>query len=107
MIAAFFGFLYALILQYLIPFIVALGVIMFLYGCINYFVIGPGEEPTREEGRHQLLWALIAFLLGLAIYAALATLGWIGGWTTSLYSDVNVGEETRLQQVPDVPLENN
>lgn len=80
---------------------------MFLYGCVNYFVIGPGEEPTREAGRLQLLWTLIAFLLGLAIYAVVALVIWLGSVTSGTITDVEVGEEVRLQRVPDVPLRNN
>lgn len=104
---AMFGFLYTFLVKYLIPFIFAIGLIMFLYGSVNYFVIGPGEEPKKEEGRMQLLWAFILFGVGLLIYALVAGLVWLGNYVVTLGDHVEVGEEQRLQRVPDVPVQNN
>ena len=101
-----FGLIYAFFIKYLIPFIFAIGLIMLLYGSINYFIIGPGEEPKRDEGRQQLLWAFILFLTGLLFYAAVIGAIALASFATSLGQDVDTGKETRFQDVPNVPLIN-
>ncbi len=117
MISTILGYVFTFFTVYLIPFIFAIGLIMFLYGCINYFVIGPGEEPKREEGREQLLWSFLLFLLGLAIYGIVMGFIWLGSAYSGLVTNsdldgdgeagINVREEVRLQRVPDVPTTNN
>ena len=114
MVTPILGFLYTFLTVYLIPFIFAIGLIMFLYGSINYFVIGPGEEPKREEGRIELLWSFLLFLLGLFLYGIIMGIIWLGAAYLNLVDGdgdgagrIESGQETRLQRVPDVPVGNN
>lgn len=104
---AVFGFIYTLLVKYAIPFLFAIGLIHFLYGAINYFIIGPGEEPVKEEGRIQILWAFILFSVGILIYACVAAFVWVGGVVSNVGQGVDSGEELRIQLVPNVPTENN
>ena len=106
MFAAALGYTYVFLINYLIPFIFAIGLIMMLYASINYFIIGPGEEPKREEGRIGLLWSFLFFLIGIGIYALIALFMWLGQTVTNIGSGVETGETIRLQQVPDVPRTN-
>ena len=110
-------FLYGLFVLYAIPFVFALGLIMLLYGCLNYFVLGlGGDEDKSEEGRGQLLWAFLLFALGLIAYAFIYGLTWFlaeiqeraqDAGTGDSSGSVRIEEETRLQRVPDVPQRNN
>ena len=107
MVGSILGYAYVFLVQYFVPLIFAIGLIIFFYSCINYYIIGPGEEPKREEGRKQMLWAFLIFLIGMVIYGIVAVIIWFGTLTANINSDIEAGEEVRLQRVPDVPRENN
>lgn len=88
---------------YIAPFFFAVGLVMLLYGIINYYIIGPGfEEERREIGRQSLLWATFLFLIGLGLFL-------IAHWLFILSEKVNerveVDTERRVDilPVPDVP----
>lgn len=102
-----FSFVHTLLTVYLIPFVLAIGVIYLIFGIVNYFIIGPGEEPKREEGRHQLLWTFLFFLAGLLLFALVSGMASLVNWASSTVEEVNVSEETRVQRVPNVPKRNN
>lgn len=91
---------------YLAPFLFAVGLVLFVYGVINYYIIGPGyEEDRREIGRQNLLWATFFFLLGLLVFS-------FGSWLFDLTSnfdervDVDAREEQGVLPIPNVPQRN-
>lgn len=90
--------------QYIVPFIFAIGLIFLIYGIIQYFIIGPGEEPTREEGRINFIKAFVWFVGGALLYAVVALLVGFFTWTSSL--NVDTSREERLQNVPNTPTRN-
>lgn len=99
-----FGYLVSFVHDYLVPFIFAVGLIFFIYGIIQYFIIGPGEEPTREEGRQHFIkafvWMLAAASLYLVVALILSALAWVAQFGLS-------GERTpAVQDVPNVPERN-
>ncbi len=99
----FFTYFVILIQQYLVPFIFAIGLIHFFFAIVKYFIIGPTEEPVREEGRHYFIKATVFFILGLIIYLAVAGMVWL----VSLSGSLDVQNDQRLQRIPDVPTRNN
>lgn len=102
---AFFAYLAVFLQQYVVPFIMAIGLIHLVYGIIKYFIIGPSEEPTREEGRQYLTKASVFFLAGLALYLLVLLLTWFVLWMGQF--TVDTGSYDGLQKVPDVPTRNN
>ena len=91
---------------YLTPFLFAVGLLLFVYGIINYFIIGPGyEEERREIGRQSLLWATFLFALGLVLYGVAS---WLFDVTQTFDDrvDVEVREEQGVLPIPDVPRRN-
>lgn len=44
------------------PVLLALLIILFLYGIVNYFVLGPNDMSREELGRNQLLMADAGFI---------------------------------------------
>ena len=87
---------------YLVPFVLAIGLVLFLYGVINYYIIGPGDEERREIGRQSLLWAALLFFIGLCIFAITR---WIFTLSTIIDEriDVEVTEDVDTLEVPNVP----
>lgn len=99
------GYLGVFFHEYLVPFIFAVGLIFLIYGIIMYFIIGPGEEPTREAGRQYFIKAFVWFLGGTVVYLfvwlLISFVGWVGQFA------VDGENEQRLQNVPNTPRENN
>lgn len=87
--------------QYIVPFIFAIGLIFFIYGLVHYFILGPGDEGTREAGRIDFIKAFVWFAGGLALYGVVALIASFFAWTSSI--DIDSSEETRLQNVPNTP----
>lgn len=88
---------------YLAPFIFAVGLVLFVYGIINYYIVGPGyEEDRREQGRQNLLWATLLFLVGLIVFALAS---WLFDLSKELDErlDADVEREEGLLRVPNVP----
>ena len=68
------GFMDALneaILFPLITLLMAIALLIFLYGCFEY-VKNAGSEMGRETGRRHLLWGVVGMLVMLSAYAILA-----------------------------------
>lgn len=97
----FFTLLQVFILDYIVPFIFAIGLIFFIYAVIRYFIQGPGDESAREAGRIDFIKALVWFVAGLLLYGVVVGLISLVGWFTAV--GVTTDSETRLQNVPNTP----
>lgn len=106
-----FSLIYIFFEKYAIPFVFAVGLLYFLYGCIEYFIIGKsGDEERSQHGRELFLKSIAWFTLALLLFAAVAFVGWLGtfSFTAPTYSTppqggVNVNQGDRLLEVPNVP----
>ena len=54
--------------NYLIPFLVALAVLAFVYGIFLYFIAGSDDDEKRAKGRNVLLYAIIGFVAIVALW---------------------------------------
>jgi hypothetical protein len=77
---------------YVVPFIFAIALIYLIYGIIQYFLIGPGEEPVREAGRQSFIKAFVWCLAGVLLYSLFA--GLVG--LREIFNNVS-GEDVRDQ----------
>ena len=87
--------------QFIIPLILAVGLVMFIYGIFNYYFMGPSDEERREIGRQALLWANFLVIVALIIYLVFAGVRWLGGFVGDV--NIDVSEETKIQRIPIVP----
>ena len=78
-----------------------LGVAIYLHALFHYFLIGDaqGEEAIKDEARKQFIWAAVAFLAGVALWAILQGVWWV----VNLEIPARATEESRIQIVPNVP----
>ncbi len=58
-----------LINSFLIPALVALCVLMFIYGVYTYFIVGSADEQKRADGRQFMLYALLGFVAIVTLWA--------------------------------------
>jgi uncharacterized membrane protein YidH (DUF202 family) len=47
----------------LIPFIIGIGFLVFVYGMFKYFIAGGADEEKRESGKSLMIYATLGFVL--------------------------------------------
>lgn len=51
-----------------VPVIFAIGFIVFLWGMVQYFIIGANTEEGKQRGKSLILWGIIAFVVMISIW---------------------------------------
>jgi len=49
--------------QILIPFILGIGFLFFVYGMFRYFIAGGGNEDDRDKGKQIIIYSILGFVL--------------------------------------------
>ncbi len=62
----------SLINNFLVPLIIALAVLVFLWGVFKAFILGGTDEGKRAEGRKLMLWGIIAFVVMVALWGVVS-----------------------------------
>lgn len=52
----------------LVPILMAVALITFLWGVYKYFILGAADEKSRIDGRQFVLWGIIGFIVILAMW---------------------------------------
>lgn len=52
-----------LINDILIPFLIAIGFLVFVWGMFQYFILGGANEESKERGKSLAIYAVVAFVL--------------------------------------------
>ncbi len=77
----------------LIPFIIGIGFLFFVWGMFQYFIAGGANEDSREKGKRLMISATIAFVVIIIFFGAI----------NLLTSSTGLQGE-RLENVPQVTL---
>ncbi len=59
----------------LIPTLIALALITFLWGVYRYFILGAENESEREKGKQFVLWGIIGFVVIVSVWGLVAVVG--------------------------------
>lgn len=96
--------------KYLVPLVFVIGLIYFLYGVIEYFIIGiGGDEERAEHGRDLFLKSIAWLVLSLILQTVVLLLGWLSTFSLSLPGNTDGGGgvtprmNESILEVPDVP----
>lgn len=54
--------------NYLVPFVIGLAFLMFVWGVFKYFVLGGADEEKQKEGKGLIIYSVIGFVLILSVY---------------------------------------
>jgi len=95
-IDTFFGKITSFINSTLIPLLFGIALLVFLWGIFKYFILGGGDEGKREEGKQLMLWAIIGFVVMVSVF----------GIVNLIASGLGFSGKD-LQNIPDVPTQNN
>ncbi len=81
----------------LVPVLMALAFIVFLWGVYKYFILGAADEKSRTDGRQFTLWGIIGFVIILSLWGIvnllMGTLGFSVG-TAPAYPTIGTGNYT-------------
>lgn len=81
----------AFISGFVIPFILAIGFLMFVWGMFNYFIRGGANEEAKESGRSLIMYAIAGYVVILAFWGIVNILS------------NGLGLEDSLDTTPEVP----
>lgn len=68
--------------SYLVPVLMAIAFIVFLWGVYKYFILGATEEKSRTDGRQFVMWGIIGFVIILSVWSLVTILASTVGLTT-------------------------
>ncbi len=55
------------ILNYIIPFLIAVAVVIFLVGVVKY-ISAAGDEEKRKSGRETMMWGIVGLFVMVAVW---------------------------------------
>ncbi|MBP6924046.1 MAG: hypothetical protein KBC62_00125 [Candidatus Pacebacteria bacterium] len=78
----------------LIPFIIGIGFLVFVWGMFQYFIAGGANDDKKEKGKSLMIYATLGFVLIIVFWGIVNLL------TSSLFSNSDI---TGPNNVPTVP----
>lgn len=67
----------------IVPVLMAIALLVFLWGVYKYFIQGAADEKSREDGRQFTLWGLIGFVVIVSVWGIVAIFMSTLGLTTT------------------------
>ncbi len=84
----FLKYITCLINSAVIPLIFALATVMFIWGVVQFFIIGANEEAKREQGKQFIIWGVIALTVMISIWGLVGIVGGTFNLNTSVLPEV-------------------
>ncbi len=57
--------------EVVIPFIIGIGFLMFVFGMLQYFIFGGASDESREKGKKLMISSTIAFVVIIIFFGAI------------------------------------
>ncbi len=70
----------------LIPFIIGIGFLVFVWGMFKYFIVGGANDDAKEQGKSLMIYATLGFLLIIVFWGVVELLA---GSTGLQNQDIN------------------
>ncbi len=80
----------------LIPLVFGVALLVFIYGMFQYFILGGGDEDSRDKGRKLMLWSIVGFVVMVSIF----------GIVNLIAGGLGFSKEENIQNIPNVPVNN-
>lgn len=82
------GYVTCIIGNSIIPLMFALAIAFFIWGVIQFVILGAGEEAKRTQGRQHMIWGIIALAVMLGVWSLVGILGGTFGLNTRVLPQV-------------------
>ncbi len=80
----------------LIPFIIGIGFLVFVWGMFKFFIVGGANEEAKEQGKSLMIYATLGFVLIIVFWGIVNLLATSTGLSGSSISDLRpVVDSTR------------
>ena len=63
------------LIQSVVPLLFAVAIVMFIWGVVQFFIIGAGEEAKREQGKQFMIWGILALAVMVSVWGLVRILG--------------------------------
>ena len=78
----------------LIPFILGIGFLVFVWGMFRYFIAGGANDDAKEQGKSLMVYATLGFVLIIIFWGVVNLIAQSTGW-----------EDENLEDIPDaIPI---
>lgn len=77
----------------IIPLIIAFAILVFIWGMVQYFILGASDAEKRESGKSLIIWGLVGFVLILSIQGIINLLAGAFGFSNE-----------RVNNLPELPF---
>ena len=74
-IGTYLSYITCLIIKSVIPLIFALAVAGFVWGVVQFFILGADDEKKKETGKQFILWGIIALAVMVSIWGLVRIVG--------------------------------
>ncbi len=64
-----------ILIRSIVPVIFAIAIVVFVWGVIQFFIIGADEEAKREKGKQFIVWGLVALAVMSSVLGLVRILG--------------------------------
>jgi hypothetical protein len=83
------------IINVAVPILIALGVLFFIWGLVQ-FIFASGDESAKDEGKRKMIWGVIALFVIVSVWGLVELLTQVtgvqdGGSYNGIYSPVDAG----------------
>ena len=82
----------------LIPFIIGIGFLIFVWGMFQYFIAGGANEEAKEKGKSMMIWATLGFVIIIVFWGIINV---IAG-STGLNQNLDTG---LIPNAPELPTD--
>jgi hypothetical protein len=79
---------------YLIPLVMALAFLAFIWGMFQYFIVGGGNDEAKEKGKSLMIWATLGFVMIIIL------------WGLVNFIATSIGLEGETIAIPSAPTGN-
>lgn len=93
----FIGQIKTFINSTLIPLIIAVALLFFIWGMFNYFIKGGDDPDAQKKGTQLMMYAVIGFVAMVSIW----------GVVNLVANGLGFSQQQNIQNIPNVPTGNN
>jgi hypothetical protein len=66
------------IINTLVPLVIALGLLFFIWGLVQ-FIFASGDEAAKDEGKRKMIWGVVALFVIVSVWGLVALLNQLTG----------------------------